>query len=95
MSFELYSDYLPAGDQPQAIEKLVKERRNGSRLVLKEAKLCKPCDLFFFIEDFAQHLVDMHREARVVVVPEAATATATGGAATAEQAATPEPEIPG
>jgi excinuclease UvrABC helicase subunit UvrB len=23
MSFELYSDYLPAGDQPQAIEKLV------------------------------------------------------------------------
>src|SRR5271169_2022507 len=23
MSFELFSDYLPAGDQPQAIEKLV------------------------------------------------------------------------
>src|SRR6266446_2671111 len=23
MNFELYSDYLPAGDQPQAIEKLV------------------------------------------------------------------------
>ncbi len=29
MSFELYSDYLPAGDQPQAIEKLVDGLRSG------------------------------------------------------------------
>src|ERR1700720_732535 len=29
MSFELYSDYLPAGDQPQAIEKLVDGLTSG------------------------------------------------------------------
>src|SRR6202035_3132822 len=29
MSFELYSDYLPAGDQPQAIEKLVEGLTSG------------------------------------------------------------------
>src|SRR5258706_9613180 len=29
MSFELYSDYLPAGDQPQAIEKLVEGLTEG------------------------------------------------------------------
>src|SRR5216684_5574520 len=29
MSFELYSDYLPAGDQPQAIEKLVDGLSSG------------------------------------------------------------------
>jgi len=29
MSFDLYSDYLPAGDQPQAIEKLVDGLRSG------------------------------------------------------------------
>src|SRR5580658_10098556 len=29
MSFELYSDYLPAGDQPQAIEKLVDGLQTG------------------------------------------------------------------
>src|SRR3979411_2511941 len=29
MSFELYSDYLPAGDQPQAIEKLVDGLASG------------------------------------------------------------------
>src|ERR1700734_894420 len=29
MSFELYADYLPAGDQPQAIEKLVDGLTSG------------------------------------------------------------------
>ena len=29
MSFELFSDYLPAGDQPQAIEKLVDGLSSG------------------------------------------------------------------
>ena len=29
MSFELFADYVPAGDQPQAIEKLVDGLRNG------------------------------------------------------------------
>jgi hypothetical protein len=29
MKFELFSDYLPAGDQPQAIEKLVDGLSSG------------------------------------------------------------------
>ena len=31
MNFELHSDYKPTGDQPQAIEKLVKGFREGNQ----------------------------------------------------------------
>ena len=43
--FILHSKYQPTGDQPQAIEKLVKGFREGSQLVLFRAVYTRYCGL--------------------------------------------------